>query len=87
MTKTWMMFPRLYISEPYCEQFLSAVRQYRKIWDEQRLDWKEEPYEDWTNHFSDMLRYATLVEDKMTHEEGEPWQDPRNPTEPLTLYG
>jgi hypothetical protein len=52
-----------------CEQFLSAIRQYRKQWDEQRLAWKPAPFKAWTNHFADMLSYADLFEDKMTNEE------------------
>ena len=73
--RTLLMFPRLWISEPYCEQFLAAVRQYRKEWDEKRVDWKDEPVHDWSSHFSDMLSYASLVEERMTNEEIKPWVD------------
>lgn len=62
--KCLMMFPRLFINEPACETFLSAVSQYRKEWDEKRLDWRDTPYKDWSNHFSDMLSYASLVEEQ-----------------------
>ena len=84
ITKTLMMFPRLYISEPTCEQFLSAIRQYRKDWDENRLDWKDEPFKDWTNHYADMLRYAALVEDKMTNETVKPYRP--IPNTPVTEF-
>ena len=63
--KALMMFPRLYISEPKCERFIEAIRQYRKKWDDRRLDWLEEPFKDWTNHYADMERYAAIIEDKM----------------------
>ena len=75
ITLALMMLPRLWISEPYTELFLSAIRQYRKTWDEQRLDWKDEPHKDWTNHFADLLRYAALVEDQMTNEEAPAFKD------------
>ena len=66
--KCLMMFPRLIINELSCEQFLSAIQNYRKEWDEKKLDWKQEPFKDWTNHYADMLSYASLVDDKMTNE-------------------
>lgn len=66
--KCLMMFPRLIINETQCEQFISAIQNYRKKWDETRLDWSQEPMKDWTNHYADMLSYASLVEDKMTNE-------------------
>ncbi len=62
-----MMCPRFYINEPKCERFIEAIRQYRKKWDEKRLDWFDEPFVDWTNHYADMFRYAALVEDKMSN--------------------
>ncbi len=60
------MFPRLHINEPNCMTFLSAITQYRKEWDEKKLDWKPQPLKDWSNHFSDMLSYASLVEELFT---------------------
>jgi len=66
--KALMMFPKLLIDEENCEDFTEAVRQYRKIWDEKRLDWKDEPFKDWTNHYADVLRYLALTEDMMTGE-------------------
>lgn len=64
--KTLMMLPRLIVDEQKCELALGAWRQYRKLWDEKTLDWKDEPFHDWTSHFSDMLRYLALTEDMMT---------------------
>lgn len=58
-----MMFPRLYIDENKCESTISALLQYRREWDEKRLDWKEQPVHDWASHFSDALSYASLVEE------------------------
>ena len=61
-----MMLPRLYVDEKNCELAIEAWRQYRKVWDENRLDWKDEPLHDWTSHFADTLRYLALTEDMMT---------------------
>lgn len=86
ITKALMMFPRLYISEPKCEQPLSAFRNYRKKWDENKLDWMNEPYKDWSSHFADMLRYTALVEDQMTNEDYKPYQQQKWESE-TNYYG
>lgn len=67
--KVRLMWPRLYINEPLCEQALSAFRNYRKVWDDALLKYKDEPLHDWASHGADMLRYASLVEHKMTNED------------------
>lgn len=67
INKALMMFPRLYISESKCEQLLSSARNYRKKWDQNRLDWMDEPFKDWSSHFADVLRYLSLVEEFMTN--------------------
>ncbi len=66
--KALMMFPRLYIDEEKCEKVIESVRQYRRVWDENKLDWKDQPLHDWTSHFADTIRYLSLVEDMMTGE-------------------
>jgi len=85
INKALMMFPRLYINEPNCEQFLSAIRNYRKKWDENKLDWMDEPYKDWSSHFADVVRYLSLVEDQMTNEDYKPYVQPQY--EGASLYG
>lgn len=67
--KTRLMWSRLYISEPHCEQALSAFRNYRKVWDDKLLKYKDEPLHDWASHASDMLRYAALIEHKMVNDD------------------
>lgn len=64
-----IMFSRLWADEIKCEQAIEAWRQYRKEWDEERLIYKTTPYKDWTNHASDILRYAAIAENQMTNEE------------------
>jgi hypothetical protein len=64
-----MMFSRLYINETNCADFVEAVRQYRKEWDEKNLVFKEYPVHDWTSHPADMYRYASIAENEMINEE------------------
>lgn len=64
--KALMMLPRLYVDEKNCEPAIEAWRQYRKQWDENKLDWRDEPLHDWASHFADTLRYLALTEDMMT---------------------
>lgn len=66
IAKALLMLPRVFIDEGKCEHFIESLRQYRKVWDEKRLDWKDEPFHDWTSHYSDTFRYLSLVEDMMT---------------------
>jgi hypothetical protein len=66
-----LMFPRLYISEGPCDQFLNGITNYRREWDEDLLKYKDNAVKDWTNHPSDMLRYTAISEDKMTNEDFE----------------
>jgi hypothetical protein len=65
-----IMFSRFWADEVKCEQAIEAWRQYRKEWDEDRLCYKPTPYKDWTNHASDILRYAAVIEDRMTNDIG-----------------
>jgi hypothetical protein len=84
INKALMMFPRLYISEPTCPLLLSAVRNYRKKWDEQRLDWLNEPFKDWSSHWADVIRYLSLVEDQMTNTTAVKYK--QAPEEAVSIY-
>lgn len=60
-----IMFSRLRINEAPCEQFLDAIWQYRKAWDEKLLTFKNYPVHDWASHPADVHRYAAMAEDRM----------------------
>lgn len=85
VNKVRLMFPRLIINEANCEQALSAFRNYRKVWDEKLLKYKDEPLHDWASHAADMLRYTALVEHNMLNDEDTPLSpintDDANPAE------
>jgi len=66
--KARIMFSRIWINEKL-DQFIEAIRQYRKDWDEKLLKFKDNPVHDWTSHPADMLRYTALVEDQMDNDE------------------
>ena len=61
------MFPRLWIDQGQ-EDFLSAIGQFRREWDDAKKCFRARPVHDWTNHFSDALRYLAWV-----------WKEPAKP--------
>jgi hypothetical protein len=65
------LFPRLWIDEDKCADFLNAVRNFRREWDDERKCFRDKPYADWTNHYADTLRYLAWV-----------WKEPAAPIEP-----
>jgi hypothetical protein len=60
-----LMFPRLWVDEQKCQQFLDAIGQYRQEWDEKKGMFRDLPLHDWTSHPADMYRYAAVVEEHM----------------------
>jgi hypothetical protein len=68
-----LMFPRVFINEPLCEQAISAWRNYRKKWNDALLKYDDEPLHDWASHASDMLRYTAMIEKQMTNEDVVPF--------------
>jgi len=60
-----IMFSRLWIDSKNCEQFIDAIAQYRKEWDEDNLVYKNNPVHDWTSHGADMYRGAAIIEKQM----------------------
>lgn len=57
------LFPRLWINSQSegCKDFLNAVRNFRREWDDDRKCFRDQPYRDWTNHYADTLRYLAWV--------------------------
>ena len=51
-----------------CDEFINTISQYKKIWDEARGTYKNEPYKDWTSHAADVHRYMAIVENLMTND-------------------
>jgi phage terminase large subunit len=57
-----MVFARMYIDEEKCAQWLDAVSQYSKEWDDKRDMYREKPKHDWTSHAADVHRYMAQAE-------------------------
>lgn len=62
-----VMFPRLWVDES-CHDFLDALRNFRREWDDERKCFTDAPVSDWTNHYADTLRYLAWV-----------WREPAPP--------
>lgn len=74
-----LLFPRLWIDETKCEQFIDAIGQYRQEWDEKKGMFRDAPLHNWASHPADMGRYAAVVEDQMINEAVKPVLDMRVP--------
>ncbi len=60
------LFGRLLVDEEKCAQWLEAIAEYRRQWDDRRKMFKEVPYHNWTSHAADVHRYAAIAESRMT---------------------
>lgn len=58
-------FKKLWVDKTLCKDWLRAIPQYTKEYDEERKIFKDKPLHDWTSHGADEFRYAALVEDQM----------------------
>lgn len=67
-----LLFPRLWINETRCQQFIDAIGQYRQEWDDRRGMFRDQPLHDWASHPADMYRYAAVIEDQMLNEGRKP---------------
>lgn len=62
------LFKKLYIDKTKCAEFLEAIPQYTREYDEKNKIFKDKPLHDWTSHFADEHRYAALVENQFNNE-------------------
>lgn len=62
------LMKRIWIDKDTCKEFLKAIPQYTKEYDEDKKIFKDKPLHDWTSHAADMFRYAAVVIDKMNEE-------------------
>lgn len=54
-------FKKLYIDNVKCAEFLEAIPQYSREYDEENKIFKSTPLHDWTSNFADEHRYASIV--------------------------
>lgn len=62
------LFKRLYVDKTKCAEWLDAIPQYTREYDEENKIFKDKPLHDWTSHFADEHRYASLVYEKFSNE-------------------
>jgi hypothetical protein len=62
------LFKKLYVDKTKCAEFLDAIPQYTREYDEVNKIFKVKPLHDWTSHYADEHRYASLVCDKFSNE-------------------
>lgn len=67
-----MLWSRLWVDESRCEQFLNAIGQYRRPWNEKLGLFGDHPVHDSASHPADQLRYAAVSEDLMTNDKPKP---------------
>jgi len=58
-------------------------REGLKKWDENRLDWMDEPFKDWSSHFADMIHYLALVEDQITNPDTKAYKQQRQESDSI----
>lgn len=63
-----MFFSKLYIDSIKCADFLEAIPQYIREYDDKKKIFKDNPLHDWTSHYADEHRYASIVADSMNNE-------------------
>lgn len=55
------LFSKLYVDKTKCADWLEAIPQYTREYDEENKVFKNTPLHDWTSHYADEHRYAGLV--------------------------
>ena len=55
------LFKIMYVDKLKCGDFLEAIPQYTREYDEDNKIFKDKPLHDWTSHYADEHRYASLV--------------------------
>lgn len=59
---------RLHVDKLACKEWLRAMKNYGREWDEKRGMYKDEPLHNWASHGADEARYAALCEKLMTND-------------------
>jgi len=68
-----MLIPRCYFDADKCKPLLDALRQYHRAYNERTRSFRNSPVHDWSSHFADSWRYASIAINE-TVKEGKPPQ-------------
>lgn len=64
-----------------CAEGIDALKQYQRVYDEEKKCFRDKPRHDWTSHYADAFRYACLVwREEMKPKEPEPARFPQHRT-------
>lgn len=66
------------VDKEKCKEWIRAMKNYCREWDEKRGAYKDIPYHNWASHGADEFRYASLVAKWMTNDTFNPsgrWHD------------
>ena len=66
-----LVLNRMYLDEDKCSQFLDALSQYQKEWDDRKGLFKDKPKHDWTSHAADVHRYMAIIEKEFARYDSE----------------
>ncbi len=62
-------FSKLYVDKTNCAEFLDAIPQYTKVYDEENKTFRNTPLHDWTSNFADEHGYAAQVYELFDNEQ------------------
>lgn len=62
---------RLWVDKEKCKEWVKAMKNYVREWDDRRGMYKDIPFHNWASHGADEWRYAALSEKMMTNEVAE----------------
>lgn len=51
---------KIWVDDVKCKDFLKAIENYRREWDQRRGVYKDQPLHDWASHYADALRYMCV---------------------------
>lgn len=61
-------FPKLYVDRTKCAEWLDAIPQYTKVYDEENKTFRNKPLHDWTSNYADEHRYAAIIHHQFSNE-------------------
>jgi phage terminase large subunit len=62
------IFKFLWVDRTKCKDWVRAIPQYTKVWDDDLKIFKDKPLHDWTSHAADEHRYFALVADQLSND-------------------
>lgn len=59
---------QLWVDKERCKDWIIAMKNYCREWDDKRGSYKDVPFHNWASHGADMFRYAAVISDKMLND-------------------